>query len=180
MDAILNAETVGQEQLILLPIEQKIFDLHTESSIDVSVNTGRDAIVLSGYGVVKASNASTAVVKGPPFGFGLDVESDDIFSKHDFDILVGPRWRDVVQVSASVSMAGIFSDDSDEVDRSLWNIEGCTWNEASASGAKRINLCVNLNTMGDGNGWINFAYHLVATGNLMRMPTPDELSADLS
>ena len=38
---------------------------------------------------------------------------------------------------------------------------------------------MRIKTQGEGNGWLNFAYQVVATGSLRRMPTADQLSADI-
>jgi len=43
------------------------------------------------------------------------------------------------------------------------------------SGSMRIGLHVQ----GFGNGWVTLAYQVVATGNLMRLPKPSEISGNL-
>jgi hypothetical protein len=80
-----------------------------------------------------------------------------------------------------VSMGGIASRDSDEVDHSLWAVAECTWDEVPAGSepGKRIRLKVKLQVQGFGNGWVTLAYQVVATGNLMRLPKPSEISGNL-
>jgi hypothetical protein len=97
----------------------------------------------------------------------------------DVQFLVGLLWNDVVQVSASVSIASILSHDSDDVDHSRWVVAECTWEVAKLTPGEKIRLKVKLQTQGDGNGWLNLAYQVVATGTLANMPHVDEISADL-
>ena len=101
---------MGKEQLILLPVESKAYNLKTDPSTPVTINTGPHAIVASGY---------------QDIGFWLfDVDDEDVHTS-DAHMVVGPLWRDLVQVSASVSIAGITSGDSDEVDKSRWVVHEC-------------------------------------------------------
>ena len=93
---------------------------------------------------------------------------------------MGPFWIDLVQVSASVSPGGIISLDTDEVDHSRWVVAECTWEVADFAEGEKIRLKVKIQTQGAENGWHNLAYQVVATGTLKRMPTPEEISADLS
>jgi hypothetical protein len=88
-------------------------------------------------------------------------------------------WRSVSQVSASVALAGILSLDSDDVDESQWTVSECTWNIVDTPEGKRIRLHIKIQAQGQENGFVNFAYQVVATGNLRRMPTLDEISAEL-
>jgi hypothetical protein len=163
---------MGKEQLILLPITPQVFELTTEPPGQVQLQSGLHAVVVSGY----------AGMKDPVSGeFGviyLDVDDEEI-QNLDVEFLIGPVWRDVSQVSASVAWAGIQSLDSDDVDESQWTISGCTWDIVEVADGKRIRLHVPMQFQGDENGWINVAYQVVATGDLKRMPTVDEISADL-
>ena len=173
--ATFKAKTMGKEQLILLPTDSHVYNL----SPQVKLNTGLHSIVASGYaGIYDGGTSKTALTSG--YGFMLvDVDDDDVWS-HDVEFFVGPLWRRVSQVSASVSPAGIYSADSDEVDHSRWVLKGCTWDVIDVSGGKKIQLNVQIDTMGDRNGWVNYAYQVIATGDLRRLPEPDEISADLS
>ena len=177
-----TASTVGKEQLILLPFEEDTYKLHTDSSITLEMRTGLHCAVISGYAEF------TAMDFGQPWEqfdsnqsmFFLDgISEDEDLTKQEVKLVVGPDWRDLVQVSADVSRAGIVSSDSDEVDRSYWVVRDCTWRAAVINGLEKIELTIQLETKGDLNGWTNLGYQVVATGNLARMPTPDEISAIL-
>jgi hypothetical protein len=172
--AVLEGRILGQEQLILLPVDQKSFTLTTDPTAQVTMQTGRHAIVVSGYAGIFVGTSTE-----PGFFLSSSVDDDDI---HDDEVhfLVGPEWIDVVQVSASVSPAGILSLDTDTVDHSRWVIAECVWEPATTPGGERIRLKVKIQTQGAENGWQNLAYQVVATGTLTRMPTPKEISADLS
>ena len=176
-----TAKTLGKEQLILLPIDQHTFGLRTQPpQPPVTFSTGRHGIVVSGYAGIQAQPSSSVGV----FLSG-NADDDDVF--HDeVNFLVGPSWIKVVQVSASVSPAGIYSLDSDEVDHSRWIVDQCTWAPAKFPGPvtgqqeERIRLNVKLHWQGGRNGWHDLAYQVVATGTLTNLPTVAELSADIS
>jgi hypothetical protein len=171
--SVLKGKILGKEQLILLPVDQKSFQLTTDPSVQVVMDTGRQAIVVSGYAGIFVANSTE-----PGFFLSPNVDDDDVLD-NEVHFLVGPDWIDLVQVSASVSPAGIISLDTDEVDHSRWVVAECTWEVANIPGGERIRLKVKIQTQGDGNGWHNLAYQVVATGTLARMPTPQEISADL-
>jgi hypothetical protein len=164
---IKQGQTVGKEQLILLPVEQMSFTLTTDPGVQVVMQTGRNAIVVSGY-----------VETG--FFISPTADDDDIF-EFELHFLVGPFWTDIVQVSASVSLAGISSMESDEVDHSRWEIQECNWEVADLPpDGEKIRLKVKFKVQGAFNGLGQMAYQVVSTGTLSRMPTPDEISANLS
>ena len=167
----IETKTMGKEQLILLPVESKTFTLLTDPPGQVQMQTGREAIVVSGFASIK---------DGGGFFVRDDTEEDEQIFEWEFHLLVGPVWRSIIQVSAHVTLAGIISHDSDDVDHSRWVLKECTWDEVDVEGGKQIRLKVKTDMQGDGNGLINFGYQVTATGWLSRMPTPDEISADLS
>jgi hypothetical protein len=174
--AVFKGKTLGREQLILLPVAQHEFELPTGNpSAPFRFQTGRHAIVVSG----QAGFASGEGLYITPFA-----DDDDVFVD-EIQFLVGPPWLDIVQVSASVSIGGILSDDTDEVDHSRWVIGQCTWevsplsSSTSSNPQEKILLKVKFQTQGAGNGWQNFAYQVVATGTLASLPRKNEISADI-
>jgi hypothetical protein len=174
--SVLIGKTLGKEQLILLPVDPHDYDLTTAPPQEpVTLSTGRHGIVVSGYaGIHNQPNDPVGVMILPGSG-------DDKVEVSEVNFLVGPAWLKIVQVSASVSPAGIYSLDSDEVDHSRWIVEECTWAVAKfpAQQEEKIRLTVKLHYQGEENGWHNLAYQVVATGILKRMPTLDEISAEL-
>lgn len=163
-----TAHVKGKEQLILLPIDQKTFEIVTVGAKTVSLPTGRQAIVLSGY----AEIAGGGVIISPPAG-------DDDEAIIDVDMAVGPTWIDVVQVSATVTVSEIISLDTDEVDHSAWGVTECTWGTTGTNPDGRILLRCKVLLRGEGNGVRALAYHLVATGTLDPFPTLAQLSVDI-
>jgi hypothetical protein len=164
---------LGKEQLILLPVENKIFTLKTDPPGQVKMHTGNHAVVFSGILGVYINSSTQSV------GVYTDLD-DDVVLPISVVSVVGPRWRAVQQVSASVTMAGIISRDSDEVDHSRWVVGETTWEEVQTPEGIRIRLTTQTDIQGQRNGWLTLAYQVVATGYLRPMPTPDEVSADLS
>ena len=177
-----TASIVGKEQLILLPFEEHRYNLHTDSSVLVEMRTGRHSVVVSGYAEFTSMDGTSPremyVSNTASFHIHDAADDNDLF-EHTIKLIVGPEWRDLVQVSADVSRAGISSHESDEVDRSHWVVRNCSWQAVFINGRERIQLTINLETRGELNGWTNLGYQVVATGNLMRMPSPDEISADI-
>ena len=182
--------TLGDEQLIMLPFDpaaQVGWQLDPRPSHPgeiVGLLPGRHAVVVSGYAgilVPTAHNPDTPqrICIAPP-------SSDDEIYHFDVRIVVGPVWERLVQVSASVSIASIISMDSDEVDHSLWTLDGCTWEPARiapddpGNHNKRILLKVPCRLQGVGNCLYNFGYQVVATGDLYDLPTATEVSVDPS
>lgn len=170
-----EAITQGKEQLILLPSENQVIPLTSDPPGSVQLQTGGHAIVLSGYAILE--------FEGQPQSGGVFVSpgaDDEEVHAWTVEVVVGPEWRDVRQVSAIVTPAGISSTDSDEVDHSKWVVRSVTWDTVGDPAGERIRLTFATEIQGAGNGWVNFAYQLTATGWLRRPPTPDEVSADFT
>ena len=121
------------------------------------------------------------LVPGGDPGVFLSYGTDDEEVIHDeVAFTLGPPWENLSQVSASVSLSSVISDDTDVVDHSRWVVGHCRWKPVPTPDGERIHVKVNIQTQGAGNGWTNLAYQVVATGTLKRMPTPEEVSADFS
>lgn len=177
--ANLEAVVRGNEQLILLPIQAHTYTLPTDDSVVVELNPGMLSAVMSGYAGITGGGDDRSAILADGDGFLLRVSDDEQVFDDTVTWLVGPVWRDLVQFSANVSPAGIISLDSDEVDHSSWELAETKARAVSADGGERIELSMRIKTQGEGNGWLNFAYQVVATGSLRRMPTADQLSADI-
>jgi hypothetical protein len=169
----LKGQIVGKEMLIMLPVTPEIFTLTTDPPGEVQLQSGIHAVVASGLIGVNDKGSGLEPL--------LTITDDDDVATWELHAEVGPFWRSISQVSAMVSMGGIASRDSDEVDHSLWAVAECTWDEVPAGSepGKRIRLKVKLQVQGFGNGWVTLAYQVVATGNLMRLPKPSEISGNL-
>jgi hypothetical protein len=165
---MLTAHVKGKEQLILLPVDQKTFEIATAGTQPLQLATGRQAIVLSGYAEIPDGGVFIAYPAGDKEESTVDVQME-----------VGPKWIDVVQVSATVTVSEIISLDTDEVDASAWGVTECTWGTTGTNPDGRILLKCKVLLRGEGNGVRALAYHLVATGTLERFPRLSELSVDV-
>src|SRR5262249_15239662 len=157
---------IGKEQMILIPLPSSpVVQLASKP-----LNVGSDAVVLSGYVGVHRDEGATE-------GIYNNADDDDALVETDVVFLVGPVWRQVIQVSSVVSLAGVESDDADEVDHSLWRIGECIPKGIDVlPNGKRIELTVKTGIKGYGNAWRTLAYHVVATGLLLQRPSPGDLS----
>jgi hypothetical protein len=120
--------------------------------------TGPHLVVISGIATIDVNNLLT---------------NDDGTQTDLVEIIVGPEWnvQSRVHVSPIVTIGGIISDRPDEMDHSKWIIEQVrVFKEPVGSASKRIGLLLNLLIQGEGNGWRTFVYHVVATGELLRLP----------
>ena len=175
-----EAKVRGKEQLILLPLEPRTYTLTTDDSMSIEMNTGLHFVVFSGIAGIFKGGSQGQEFLTPRDGFKhrSSIDDDDEW-QHDVTFLVGPLWRDLVQVSAGVSPGGIVSLDSDDVDHSAWQLNDCSWKPVDVDGSERIQLTLRITTQGAENGWINFTYQVAATGSLMRLPAPADISADI-
>lgn len=176
----IEAVTQGKEHLILLPSEDRTLPL-PDVPPGVVARTGAHAVVISGHAIFvhegQPEPGGLALALDGPFSF---VSDDDTVHTTVVELVVGPEWRNVFQVSPIVSPAGVQSWDSDEVDHSLWVVRSCAWDTKQTLAGERIRLEFEIEVQGAGNGFVNFAYQLVATGDLWDMPSIDDLSADFT
>jgi len=173
-----DAVTQGKEHLILLPSADWSPTLpNTPSS--VTFRTGANAVAISGYAIGTVDEVpqpeGLALPLDPP---GAVSTQDDVVHTWTFQITVGPEWRNVFQASPSVSLGGVISWDSDDVDHSRWVVRNCSWDTVQTLSGERIRLTFSVEVQGAGNGFINFAYQLLATGDLWGLPDFDALSTD--
>lgn len=130
--------------------------------------TGPHLVAVSGIATIDVNNNSHI--------------DDDVTIQTDLvEIIVGPEWnvQSRVSVSPTVAIAGFNSERPDEMDRSKWIIEQVRVfkEEPAGSPSKRIGLLLNLLIQGGGNGWRTFAYHVVANGELLRLPRGTDLTS---
>ena len=169
-----TATTQGKEQLILLPTHNQSFTLTADPPGSVVLLTGSHAVVVSGYAIYEWDG------QPQPGGLVNLLGDDDDIEKTKVEVIVGPLWRDVRQVSALLTGAGIVSGDSDEVDHSCWVVRSLTWDVVQEPGGERIRLKFRVEVQGIENGFVNFGYQFTATGSLARLPTIEEISANFT
>jgi len=184
--AFVIGKPLGKEQLIMLPFDPEasvgylLYPRPDHPGEQVGLFPGRHAVVVSGNAALFVSETSTSP------GVYVSTEDDRIIFREVVLIVCGPVWERLVQVSASVAMGGIVNRDADDVDHTRWIVDKYTWEPARVAPNdpgntnKRIRLRVNVQNQGDGTGWFNLTYQVVATGDLYHLPTADELSVTLS
>ncbi len=129
--------------------------------------TGPDTVTLSGLARVSLT----------------DTDNNDITSDTGRSLLVlDPEWdlQTPVQVSATVSVAGISSYDSDEVDQSSWVIENVMVKKEETPGraTKKIALDITLEIQGEKNYWRMIALYcdrkrINEATTFQKRPNPD-------
>ena len=116
---------------------------------------GPDLVVVSGY----------AFYDG---GTLIGSEDNDMLAVgYVCEILVGPTWLRLADVSPIVSLAGYESQEADEADQMWVKIHSCTWEFPEPPDPRRIRLIVGLSVGGGENASISsLSYHLTARGML--------------
>jgi hypothetical protein len=115
---------------------------------------GPDLVVVSGYAYYGAE------LKGS--------EDDDMkIVEYVAEMLVGPIWLRLADVSPTVTITGYHSPEADEADQMYIDVHSCTWEFPEAPDPKRIRLIVGLSIGGGEKAMVQtLAYHLVARGML--------------
>jgi hypothetical protein len=123
----------------------------------IDVQVGPHYVVMSGY----------AEISPDPWGTVHDLPGSDPYDNKEWDteLIIGPVWRDVLQVSPMVAPGKFFDADNDEDDEQGWNLDsGCLWDEVEESGKKRIRLKFKMKQEGETSQFVGIVYHAAATG----------------
>jgi hypothetical protein len=156
MPGIVTPETLEPEEIMNIPV----------------AGSGTLCRVVSGYANFYDKNFqnSNGAPLGPPplTGDELD-DNDEKWVSHVVHMVVGPKWRDVRDVSPIVGLAGFSFMDNDSADASGTEIQGCAWDTVGLpeeeTNFEQIRLKVNLRLCGgDRYSVIKLGYHLVAVG----------------
>ena len=136
---------------------------HTEEWLRVNLSGtvggdgGPDLVVVSGYAHYH------------PHEMVGSEDNDMVWVDYLAEILVGPIWLRLVDVSPTVTIAGYQSNEADEADMMAINVTRCTWEFPEPPEPRRIRLIVSLAIGGGENARIeSLAYHLVARGKLVK------------
>ena len=125
--------------------------------------SGSDCIVISGYASFETLGI-TSSIKG-------DEDSDLTAISYTAQVVIGPDWLDVRDVSPTVTRAGFLHNDSDEADATGYKIKNCTWDTVGSpepnTDNEMIRLIVDLDSRGGRkSNLLSLAYHVVAIGKL--------------
>jgi len=156
MTTIITPDTLEPEQMMDIPV----------------AGSGTLCRVVSGFANFYDKNFHNdwgAPLGPPPLSGDVDDDDDRKWISHTVHMVVGPKWRDVRDVSPAVYIAGFSFMDNDSADASGTEILGCTWDTVGLaegeSDLERIRLKVNLRLCGGKLYCISkLGYHLVAVG----------------
>jgi hypothetical protein len=141
---LIVGEIYGKEERLFLPLDA----LHLQY---------KHLVVVSGYG-------------GPPMGQGIQGsdDGDDEWVPYVFQIVVGPIWRKIHDVSPIALINHLDWLDFDETDKAGQGVNTCSWTAVSANGGERIQLQIELNVRGGTSSFVgSLGYQLTATGDVL-------------
>jgi len=141
------------EQRLVMPTAAQTFQI----PINKTIHVGRDCVVMSGY----AHATSLPEIYALPVDDTLDHDS----RRWGVHLIIGPVWRDVLQVSPMIAPAKHYNFDADEDDVQGFFLDtGCNWDEVEVNGKKRIRLKFEMEQWGEDSRFVGVIYHAVATG----------------
>ena len=148
-----------------------------EEILRIPVAGGDHCAVVSGYATFYQD---TAPGDGHPIGCtitGGGSNSDPRWFATKVEMIVGPLWRSVTDVSPVVNIAGISFRDSDTTDDTGYQITDCVWDTVSTTEglihSKRIRLRVTITMCGGEQSAVTkLSYHLTAIGRSLINPVP--------
>jgi hypothetical protein len=128
--------------------------LRVNLSGTAAAHGGPDLVVVSGYALY-----NDGTIKGHK-------ENDHWPVDYVAELLVGPIWLRLADVSPTVHVAGYESQEADEADLMAYKVTRCTW-EFPEVDPKKIRLIVSLSIAGGEQASItSLGYHFVARGML--------------
>jgi hypothetical protein len=128
--------------------------LHVDLAGTQGGQGGADLVVVSGYAFYDDEQ-----LIGDPDG-------DNYGVAYVCQLLVGPVWLRIKDVSPIATLAGYYHESPDSVDKIGYDINSCTW-DLPEPAPKKIRLSVALSVWGGEDHTLErIAYHLVARGKL--------------
>jgi hypothetical protein len=132
-------------------------------------------VAVSGYAVFHKAFAATT--DGPTideYGLVGDEDDDGVFVKYRAEMVVGPTFSQVQDVSPVVTVAGYTFFDSDTADHSGFQVDGCTWDTVGLpppeQAFERTRLKVELRVSGGSSCAVTrLAYHFIVQGRGLRL-----------
>ena len=140
--------------------------------MDIPVATGGTLCrVVSGYANFYEKDFTNhwgAPIGSPITGDVYPNDDDKKWTSYSVHMVVGPKWRNVRDVSPIVHIAAFYFMDSDSADSSGTEILSCKWDTVGLSEGNRLGAYpfeVRLRLCGGKGYYINkLSYHLVAVG----------------
>lgn len=133
---------------------------------EAPADEGRDVVVVSGY-----ANYSEANIIGSS-------DSDLLFIPYEMMLWVGPRWRELNDVSPTAFISGFRHYSSDEADMTGMEINECRWEFPDPNPTQQIRLIVKAYMFGGTDAYLTgLGYHLTARGWLMPNQDFEEINS---
>jgi hypothetical protein len=119
-------------------------------------DNGKDVAVVSGYASYHQDQIR-----------GSD-ESDYADVPYEVTLWVGPKWRELNDVSPTAHLAGFAAYEADEAQMTGMEIHECRWEFPDPNPTQQIRLIIKLVMMGGEHAYLTvLGYHLTARGWLM-------------
>lgn len=97
-------------------------------------------------------------------------EDEESFREHDVEVVVGPWWRAVRQVTPMVTVSFWSHRNSDEDDNSGWAVHDVTWDTVGGTGAhleqEKIQIRCKVSVRGEHARVVALGYHVLGRGLL--------------
>lgn len=97
-------------------------------------------------------------------------EDEDVFREYVVEIVVGPWWKAVRQVTPVVTVSFWSHRESDEDDNSGWAVDNVTWDTRGGTGAQqdqeRIQIRCKVSVQGEHARVVTLGYHVHGRGIL--------------
>jgi hypothetical protein len=97
-------------------------------------------------------------------------EDEEHFKQYDVEIVVGPWWRAVRQVTPMVTVSFWSHKNSDEDDNSGWAVDKVTWDTVGGTGAhleqERIQIRCRVSVKGEHAQVVTLGYYVHGRGLL--------------
>lgn len=155
---ILSMKTTNEQRLIMKTSASAVkVKMEGKGSGSKNIPVGAHYVVMSGY----------AEIYPAPWKTVSDLPAGDLHDSKEWDteIIIGPGWRDVYQVSPMVAPGNFFDADNDDNDQQGWQLDsGCSWDEVEVNGKKRIRLKFKMKQQGESSQFVGVVYHAAATG----------------
>lgn len=135
-----------------LPIfyEARMADLYVEGEqvvggvkeVTNNIQVGAHYVVMSGYAEITPFPAAAI----------NDIPMQGQYEERlwEANVVIGPVWREIMQVSPVVAPGNFFDYDNDDNDSQGWQLDtGCSWEEVEVGGKKRIRLKFVMKQQGE-------------------------------
>ena len=134
-----------------------------------NIQVGAHYVIMSGYAEITPFPAAAI----------NDISMQGQYEERlwEANVVIGPVWREIMQVSPVVAPGNFFDYDNDDNDSQGWQLDtGCSWEEVEVGGKKRIRLKFAMKQQGETSRFMGVVYHVSATGYVTDMESMNFLT----